>query len=238
MLRSLITFSLVFLLTYAMFAQQQSQEINQLDKNGRKTGLWKKYDEGGMIIYEGNFEADLPVGVFKYFYPDGKTKAIMNFSDKGRKSESTTYHYSGKVMSHGYYYQQKKDSLWMFYDMQGTLLKEEFYRQEIKYGSWKTYYPEGQVAEETNWENDLQHGPWIQYYPDGQIKMQGAYDNNEKQGPISYFYPSGRSRITGQYDQSYRMGTWYYMNDSSQVTRIEYYEEGKLVKEETFDNPE
>lgn len=217
-----------------LYGQNQVAQLNQLDDKGRKQGYWKKYDENGMILYEGAFESDVPVGEFKYYYPDGITRAITVFSDDGQKAATTTYHYTGKVMSEGFYVSQIKDSLWKYYDINGIFLKEEFYRNNQKNGVWRTYYQDGQIAEEIHWKDDLKNGPWIQYYYDGAKKLEGSYLNDEKQGNITYYYPSGRTRITGEYENSYRKGTWYYMNDSSKVIKIEHYEDGKLVKEENF----
>lgn len=229
---------LILLTGNSIFAQDSRDVINQVDANGRKQGYWIKHDESGMILYEGTFEADVPVGEFKYYYPDGQTRAVSTFSEHGKRSATTTYHYSGKAMSEGFYIDQEKDSLWRFYDINGILLKEEFYRSGQKNGTWRTFYQDGQVAEETEWQEDKKNGLWIQYFYDGTKKLEGSYLNDEKQGPITHYYPSGRARITGQYDQSYRTGTWYYMNDSSEVIKTETYEDGAVVKEENFEPEE
>jgi len=228
-------FLILILCGNMIYGQQHNDTINQLDANGRKIGYWKKYNESGMILYEGRFDADIPVGEFRYFYPDGKTKAKSFFSNNGSWSATTTYHYSGKVMSEGFYLDKKKDSLWKYYNINGIFLKEEFYRNDQKNGIWKTYFQDGQVAEVTHWKDDKMNGPWIQYFYDGTKKLEGSYLNDEKQGSVTFYFPSGRTRITGQYDQSYRLGTWYYMNDTSQVIKIEYYENGQKIKEENFD---
>ena len=233
--RLMTAFLLIILFSIAGAGQSLNDTINRLDGEGRKQGYWKKHDDSGMILYEGHFNADVPAGEFKYYYPDGKTKAISVFSKNGRYSATTTYHYSGKIMSEGYYADKLKDSLWKYYDINGIFLKEEFYRNNQKNGAWRSYYQDGQVAEEIHWKDDMKDGPWVQYYFDGTKKLEGSYLNDEQQGPISHYFPSGRARITGAYDQSYRTGTWYYMNDSSQVIKIEHYEKGKLVEEESFD---
>lgn len=236
--RMALTLMLVILYGILLNGQTVEDTLNQVDQDGRKQGYWKKHDESGMILYEGSFEADIPVGDFRYYYPDGKTKATSTFYDNGRRSKTTTYHYSGKVMSEGFYVDKLKDSVWRYYDINGIFLKEEFYRNNQRNGIWRSYYQDGQVAEETGWKDDMKNGPWVQYYYDGTKKLEGSYLNDEKQGPILHYFPSGRTRITGEYDQSYRIGTWYYMNDSSKVIKIEHYEDGKVVKEENFDPEE
>lgn len=235
MTRLTILIILLFSASYLSYGQEIADTLNQVDDGGRKIGYWKKYDDRGMVIYEGRFNADIPVGEFKYYYPDGKTKAIVFFSDNGYKSTSTTFHYSGKTMTEGSYLDKQKDSLWKYFDINGILLKEEFYSNNQKNGSWKAYFDNGQVAEEMNWKDGVEDGPWIQYFTDGQVKMKSNFLNGEKQGAITYYFPSGHTRITGQYENSFKTGTWYYMNDSSKVIKIEEYEAGKLVDEESFE---
>ena len=225
---------LLLVLCLPALAQTGRDTLNRVDDEGRKQGYWKKYNEDGMILYEGTFESDIPVGEFTYFYPDGTTKARSAFSVNGRRTHTITYHYSGKVMSEGFYVDQQKDSTWRYYYNTGTLLKEEFYRDNMKNGTWRSFFGDGQVAEEVNWKDDRKNGPWIQYYPDGTRKLESHYADDEQEGPVVHYHPSGRARITGQYSHSIRTGTWYYMNDSSRVVKAETYEEGKLVKEEDF----
>lgn len=217
-----------------VLAQTPKDTLNRLDDAGKKQGYWKKYGENGMIVYEGRFRDDLPVGEFTYYYPDGTTKARSAFSDAGHRARTVTYHYNGKVMSEGYYFDQQKDSTWRYFDNSGTLLKEETYRNNMKNGVWRSYYEDGQVAEEVHWADDRKQGPWVQYFPDGTRKLESNYTNDEQEGPIVHYHPSGRARITGEYLHSLRTGTWYYMNDSSKVVKKEIYEDGKLVKEEDF----
>ncbi|MCF8369530.1 MAG: hypothetical protein K9G76_10845 [Bacteroidales bacterium] len=217
------------------FGQDQKDTINNTDDKGLKQGYWKKISESGLLKYEGHFKDDQPIGKFIYYYPDGKTKAIANFSDNGKYSQTTTLHYTGNIMTEGFYKEKEKDSLWKYYNMDGTILKKEFYRDNKKNGVWETYYENGQVSELTTWENDLKNGPWKQFFSDGQVKTQGSYNMDEKEGIFEIFYPDGRLRIYGIYHQSERIGKWQYMNEKSQIVKIEYYEEGKLVKEENFE---
>lgn len=227
-----------FLLFMVFFAagQEARDTINRVDEKGMKQGYWKKYNESGLLKYEGHFVNDNPEGSFIYYYPDEKVKARSEFSHNGTYTKTTTYHYSGNVMTDGFYNNKEKDSLWTYFDINGTLLKEEFYRYHKKYGQWKTYYGNGQVSEEITWVNDKKNGPWKQYYSDGAIKTQGTYEDDEKQGLIEFYYPNGRVEVTGNYDKSYRTGEWHYMDEQSRVIKIEYYSaEGSMIKEETFD---
>ena len=61
---------LSLLISISVFAQ----DINKLDENGKKNGLWKGFYEGSKRPrYEGAFEHGKETGTFKYF---DDTKAV------------------------------------------------------------------------------------------------------------------------------------------------------------------
>lgn len=214
--------------------QSVSDTTNQTDDKGRKTGFWKKYNESGMLIYEGNFLLDIPIGDFIYYYPDGEIRAKSIFSDNGTRVATTTFHLNGNKMTEGYYLHKQKDSLWRYYNIDNILLIEEYYQNNLKQGTWKVYFENGKTAEITSWNNDLQEGAWQQFFPDGTMKVDGNYFQGEKQGEIKYYFPSGKINIIGVYDMSYREGEWLYLDEDSTVVKKEIYEHGKLISEENY----
>lgn len=227
----------LFFFLFGLFAsgQERNDTINQVDDSGLKQGYWKKYNESGLLKYEGHFVDDIPEGNFIYYYPDEKVKARSEFSQAGDYVKTTTYHHAGEIMTEGYYNKKEKDSLWIYYNSEGLILTEEFFQDSKKQGSWKVYYDNGQLSEEIRWENDKRNGPWKQYYFDGALKTQGNYSEDEKHGLIEFYYPNGRIQITGNYDKSYRIGEWHYMDEQSRVVKIEYYaEDGSKIKEKSF----
>lgn len=236
----MIHHKIVLICFFSFFAvpaicQNGNDTINQTNEDGHKTGYWKKTNEEGMLLYEGHFENDVPVGEFTYYYPDGIVKAKTEFFSNGARAMTITYHHSGKKMSEGIYVNKEKDSLWRYYDSEGILLKEEFYKDQQKHDTWKTFYASGQVAEETTWEYGVQQGPWRQYFSDGQLKSSGNFANNEKQGTFDYYYPNGRLRTTGNYENGYKTGEWFYMDEEGKVIKKEVYSEGRLVSKEEYE---
>jgi antitoxin component YwqK of YwqJK toxin-antitoxin module len=85
------------------YSQQDQDTANRSDEKGLKQGYWKKFDEGGLLKYEGRFIDDKPVGEFVYYYPDETVKARSTFFDDGKGSFTTTFHHTGTKMTEGYY---------------------------------------------------------------------------------------------------------------------------------------
>ncbi|MBN1650249.1 MAG: hypothetical protein JW857_02905, partial [Bacteroidales bacterium] len=83
---TLITF---FLLLNFCFSSSLSAQ-NKVDENGLKQGKWTKY-QNNKKVYEGWFENDIPVGTFRYYYPNGHLKIETTFSDQGRLNRTKLF---------------------------------------------------------------------------------------------------------------------------------------------------
>src|ERR1039457_1297234 len=125
-------FIVLSLLSFDFFGQDT---VNQVNASGKKQGFWRKVDSIGRKIYEGHFMSDVPYGEFRYYYPDGKQRAVSVLSDNGRFSRTISYFKTGMKMAEGNYRNERKDSLWRFYSEQiGALNSEEFYKDGKKDG--------------------------------------------------------------------------------------------------------
>ena len=59
-----------------------SQKINQLDANGKRTGLWEKKYPSGRLRYTGDFLAGKEVGTFKFYRNvSGNIAHIINMGE-------------------------------------------------------------------------------------------------------------------------------------------------------------
>lgn len=223
--------SLVFFVLFCFSGMSQDQtRLNSKDNLGRKQGYWKSFDEMGYLKYEGTFKNDIPVDTFKYYYPDGKLRALSFFYNEGMQSHTKLYHRNEKIMAEGNYLNQKKDSIWRYYsEYDGVLLSEEIYVNNQKSGLWRQFFPNGKVAEEINYKNDVEDGEWKQFYTDGTKKLDGFYVQGLKEGLIQMFYPNGQVETTGTYLHSLKEGVWKYFSEEGKNIKDELYKNGKLV---------
>ena len=231
-MKSTFIFFTIFLVCFDLNAQDT---INKTDSEGRKNGYCIKKDKEGKKIYEGQFSHDVPVGEFRYFYPEGELKAISLLSDNGKRSRTTTFFNNGKKMAEGLYVNEKRDSIWKFYsEFDNVVVSEEFYKDGKKEGISRTFYADGTVAERSNWKNGTRSGLWEQYYTDGKLKLECAYNNDLKDGPLKTYHMSGKIWLTGQYINGDADGTWIYVTDKGETEKKEYYNKGRLIKTEVF----
>ena len=218
MKRTLFLILISLFLPMMLFAQDR---INVKDKNGKKQGVWKKY-ENGQLLYEGQFKDDVPYGTFKYYHANGKLKSVTEFQQGVHKVRTVIYHENGHKASEGAYIDQQKDGEWRYYSDRDTLIQLEHYALGKKNGLWQTYSPTGILLEECNYLNDKKDGVSKSYYLNGVVSNEATYVAGETNGKSTAYYPNGKVSATGNYHNGLRDGEWnsYDVNGKIRSTMV------------------
>ena len=225
---------IVILLLISFFIGNAQTAPNKMDEKGMKQGYWiKTNSKTGKIIYKGIFKDDKPVGVFKYYYTEIDTiHTIMDFRNAGKIAYAQVFYMTGKKQAQGKYINEKKDSVWTFYDESGKRLSIEGYKEGMREGKSIIYYPNGEISDEKNYKNDLKNGVFKQYFDDKKLKAEGSYINDKLVGKNAYYYPNGIPAAMGYYnDKGDRNGVWLYKDKDGKVTSKDVYDNGKLLNE-------
>ena len=220
----IITFCLLF--PFVVFSQDR---INVKDKNGKKQGVWKKY-ENGQLIYEGQFKDDVPYGTFKYYHTNGKLKSVTEFQQGVHKVKTTIYHENGKKASEGAYIDQQKDGEWRYYSNQDTLIKVENYQVGKRNGVWKIYSTNGVLLQECNYLNDKRDGLSKDYYLNGLVSLEEHYVAGKTNGKSTAYYPNGQISMTGDYHNGWRDGEWNAYDANGKIRSTTIYKNQRLLK--------
>ncbi len=214
-----------------MFTNVFSQsEINQVDKNGKRHGIWKKfYKDSEQLRYEGEFNHGKEIGVFKFYCETCKSQPIIVkiFSENDSIADVKFYTKKGKLVSIGKMNGKKRIGEWLYYhEKSKNVMTREFYNSEGELDGIKTvYYPNTKIAEETNYKNGIKEGKNIYYSPEGVILKKLIYVNNELHGPATYYDAYGKVILEGSYKEGKKHGIW------------KTYKDGKFVKEEIYPKP-
>ena len=214
-----------FLIPFLAFSQDR---INVTDKNGKKQGVWKKY-ENGKLLYEGQFKDDVPYGLFKYYYTDGNLKSVTEFVQGVHKVRTTMYHENGHKASEGAYIDQQKDGEWRYYSNKDTLIKLENYKEGNRNGLWQTYSTSGVLLEEANYLNNKRSGVSKSYYLNGQVQLEANYVGGKTNGKSTSYYPNGNISMTGDYHEGWRDGEWHAYDVNGKIRSTTVYKNQRLV---------
>jgi len=223
-------FYIVLIVTiFSSFTLAYGQDApNKTDAAGKKQGHWIKYDDSHKKKYEGNFVNDIPVGKFTYFYDTGIPWSISVFSDNGKVTRTQMFGAGGKLSGEGKYVNEKKDSVWKFYDQEGKFVADEIYVNGLKNGNCKVYFQNGQVAEEKVWKDGVPDGIWKKYFESGDLKYSGQHINGKVEGKIVLYQASGKIDAEGLYKNDLKDGPWKYYNEDGSLKRTDVYINGRM----------
>lgn len=192
-----------------------AQEINKLDGNGKKHGLWKGiYEESKRPRYEGTFDHGKEVGLFKFFDDTkaGTVIATREFNLNDNSCYTIFYNQNKHKVSEGKVVNKQFDGDWKYYheDLPSIMTLEHYVNGKLD-GVRKVYYKSGEIAEETTYKNGIKNGPYKSYAENGVVMEESIYKNGEYDGAAVYRNP--QNQITGQgiYKKGKKVGMWKIM---------------------------
>lgn len=230
-MHSLATLILVFA-AFVSFGQQ----TNVTDAQGRKQGDWKQLHPNGQVRYSGQFKDDKAIGLFQYYFDNGKLSATNNHSPDGAVS-SHHYHSNGKIKAKGIYRNMKKDSLWQYFNEAEVLVLEETYKQNLLHGVQRTYFDNGLLGEELHFRDSVKHGPWLKFFPNTKKWTEANYKEGNLDGPFKLFTEDGKPKVQGNYLNGVRTGVWLMFNMNGSVRTQDVYANG-ILKKKKMENGE
>lgn len=204
---------------------QSAAELNKTDQQGRKQGHWMKKYPNQVVMYDGFFKNDNPVGEFRRYYETKVLKSSLVYNEAGNEAIATIYHSNGFVSSKGKYVNQLKEGKWQFFSISinGYLILEETYSGNLRNGSSLKFYPDSTMAEKLSYVNDIRQGEWIQYYPNGEVSLKSTFLNDKINGKFEVWYENGKMEFSGQYKNDTRDGLWQIFNPDGTVKyKIQY----------------
>lgn len=192
-----------------------AQEINKLDGNGRKHGLWKGfYEESKRPRYEGTFEHGKEVGMFKFFDDTkaGTVIATREFNPKDNSCYTVFYNQNKHKVSEGKVVNKQFDGDWKYYheDLPSVMTLEHYVNGKLD-GVKKVYYKSGEIAEETNYKNGVKNGAYKSYAENGVVMEESVYKDGEYEGAAIYRNPENQITGQGLYKKGKKVGVWKIM---------------------------
>jgi len=210
----------------SFFAQN---DINKLDANGKKIGLWKGvYENTKQPRYEGTFDHDKEIGLFKFF---DNTKAsnlvaTREFNSIDNSAYTIFYDENKNKISEGKVLNKLYEGLWMYYHKATKIIMtSENYKNGKLDGTKTINYLSGKVAEISNYKNGVKNGVYKKFTESGIELEDSFYSNGELDGTSTFKAPDGLVVAKGLFKQGKKVGVWY------------FYVNGKLVSKDDFNKP-
>jgi len=200
----------------------KKEEINRLDSDGKKNGVWKEFYENGNIKLEHTFFHGEKDGISKKYDKKGKLLELETFDKGKRKSnnislglELNEVKLENGLYAKGILTKNIKNGLFKVFDSSNKEVYCNFYNRD-------TLIYTGRYDSINN-----KTGKWLYFWPNGNIKKTGTYILNEKNKEWKYFYEDGSIQQKGNFVKNKPHGTWEWWYESGQKRRTENYENGK-----------
>lgn len=217
----------LFILALATTAFSYAQEVNKLDADGRKNGLWKgTYEESKRPRYEGTFDHGKETGTFKFF---DDTKAGTVIATREFRADGSVYNifYSqkGNKVSEGKLVNKQYEGEWKYYheDSPAVMTLENYSNGKLS-GKRTVFYKNGKLAEVANYKDGIKDGLYRKYAENDKnaVLEEVTFANGKENGNAVYRDPDGTVVSKGRYENGEKKGTW------------EFYKNGKLDKKEKY----
>ncbi len=211
-----------FALFIAFSAFAQDEVINQMDANGKRTGLWKKYHQNNRIRYEGQFVAGKEIGSFKFYSArHSKFPIIVKAFNADGTSKVTFYNVnSGKKESEGLMKGKDREGKWLYFQSDGKhLLIEENYKNGKRDGVYKVFYKTGKPTEISHYKNGKLDGNFKRYSDTNALIEDLNYQNGTMHGALKYFDLKGNLTVEGFYTHGKKTGDWTFYSDGEAVSQ-------------------
>ena len=215
---------LVFFFSVLSFGQ----DVNQLDNNDKRHGVWKKNFEGTkQLRYEGEFNHGKEIGLFN-FYKLVKKKSVLTatkvFSAEDNSAFVKFLSSRGQTISEGKMVGKKYVGKWTYYHNRSTQIMtlENYNQNGLLQGEKLVYYKNGKLAEKALYKDGKLEGVSEWYSDKGVVLKSFIYENDELHGVAKHYNGKDELLAEGRYKRGKKTGIW------------KYYEGGKLVDEKNF----
>jgi antitoxin component YwqK of YwqJK toxin-antitoxin module len=171
------------------------------DKNFTiKNGPYVLFHPKNLKAIEGTFRDNLPEGVWRYWYSNGKLKDSGLLINNVMCGQWQSYSPDGRLLIKVNYKAQPVNRAVNHpgKKAEGVLPGISPY-PGVKHGVTTLYYTNGQMQDSGNYVNDAKSGLWKSWYQNGTISAEGTYDGDSLAGNWSYYRENGKKSTDEQY---------------------------------------
>ena len=156
-----------------------------LDKNvSEEEGvkIRNEYNDQNRLIYSGSYIQNNPIGIHRYYHPDGEVVDAKIYNDKGKIISEGIVDNEGRRMGN-----------WKDYYTTGELKAVGQYEGNLKTGRWIYYRRNKKVEQTGDFSRGRITGIWNWFYEDGSLSREEEFFNGKEDGRMIEY--SLKSRI-------------------------------------------
>ena len=150
---------------------------NKTDDNNRKQGHWVFTNKtkglpgykDEQIVEEGDFENNRKVGIWTFYFNNGKIKHTLTYFNNKPNGSATFYYKNGNIREKGNW----KNNRWV--------------------GNYEMYYSNGNLKNEFKYNiQGVKNGPQKFYHKNGNLKISGTWNDGDEGADIHEYDQNGK----------------------------------------------
>ena len=174
--RNKVVSSKDFLRTY--YDDGKIKEEGYLDKEGKRTGLWKIWSEKGYLQSEKNYLSDKAEGASKSYYENGNVYVECSYKNDKLFGIYTMYFKNGQVNFRDSLGVKGQTGLFQVWYENGSLSQKGYHKNGKMIGEWRKYFKNTKLQDVQNYSDDgLKIGRWIYFNETGDTVKWEVYKN-------------------------------------------------------------
>lgn len=135
----------------------------------QKEGLQMRYDAGGNLLEQANYQNGKIDGLRIIFDESGDTSVVETYTAGKFDGPYRTFHPGGNQVRFAGNYVDNSMT-----------------------GTWRKYNPAGQMIEEVTFANNLENGPFREWFDNGKLAAEGSYlDGDNEDGRLRVYNEDG-----------------------------------------------
>jgi len=214
-------------------------------KLNKQDSIYREWNETGLLAIEGRFELDIPKGIWKYFYIDGREKSHEERVDSvtyirsfwlpdpnhtqtiiDGNGEMQTFHTTGTIKENYTYKNGLPNGPFQEKSIYGYDLLSGNFKDGEKDGEWKYYYYTGDLEKISHYKNDLLDGKYEYFYDSGKLNVTGQYKENKKDSIWTWYTNKGTTDMKGNFVKDLQDGKWEYWYPTGEKSYEAYFTKG------------
>ncbi|MBS1569632.1 MAG: toxin-antitoxin system YwqK family antitoxin [Bacteroidetes bacterium] len=163
--------------------------INQVDAQGLKQGWWrltgpvtdKPEYQVGNLYEEGRYVNSRRSGIWKRFWPNGRTMSEVTYVKGLPKGSYSTFYPDGKLEEQGSWDMDRNTGTFKRWYSNGNLMQEfVFDPYGTREGVQKYYHENGSLEVSVNIAQGKEEGTLKRYYPNGDLQETAEYHGGDE----------------------------------------------------------
>jgi len=225
--------------------------IQGMYSKGKKTGLWKTWNDQGLLLSSESWLSGLPKGEHQLWHSNGNLISIVRY-DQGLKSgRSETWYPNLQRKTRAEYSYNVLNGAYQEWHQNGREKIRCLYENGHIDGTWNEWDEQGALIAQRLYKKgaELKLLEYSEKYPTGTMKLAYRYYLSEqgeeiKHGPFNKWFPNGENWLKCEYHHDQLHGLWQYgkmeglhcrqenYSFGKKDGRFVWYNQGKITREE------